>query len=147
MNKTILFFTILISSYFFVSCTSGLRKEIDATDNPTIKILKIREIAFQKRYALAIALYKQVQQEFPEDKALQVEIDYEIAFLYVKQKKYKKAKPKLEAIITKYETEETTEQPSKLPQWPYYLSKKILTDVVEKKLNENLTLWNRLFPE
>lgn len=134
-------------SYLIVSCASAVQKQINETDNPTIKMLNIREVAFQKRYRLAIKLYQQVQSEFPKDKALQVEIDYEVAFLHVKQKKYEQAKEQFEAIITQYEIEESSGKDSELPLWPYYLSKKILTDVVEVKLNEHLTLKDRLFPE
>lgn len=150
MQKNIRLTTILflLFAILMFSCETSLKKQVAETDNPKIKLLKIRQITFQGRYKLAERLYKEVQAENPTDAALQIAIDYEIAFLYVKRKKYAEAKPKFEAIIKQYDASiNSPENIDALPQWPYYLSLKILNDVVEVKLNEKFKFWKRLLPD
>lgn len=124
------------------SCASHIEQDILDETNVTVQLLKIREQTFLKRYKIAEKMYHRVQEDNGQNPSLYVEIEYEIAFLYVRQKKYKEAKPLLETLINRYEVDAGSDA---LPQWPYYLSKKILQDVVLPEL-EPRTFWDFVFP-
>lgn len=117
---------IILVGCSYISCTSTITTKLTQESNPNVQMLMAREQTFIKHYKLSEQLYKIIQQQHPEDVALMIEVDYELAFLKIKQKKYALAQPMFERIIEQYEL---GENPA-LPLWPYYLSKKMLDDVV-----------------
>lgn len=133
MHGILRFLLTFVVVFSIISCASSLEKELLNEPNTTIAMLKVRKLTFSQQYKLAEKLYKLLREKHLENTSLQVEIDYEIAFLYIKQKKYEKAKPLFENIINRYESDENS---NNLPQWPYYLSKKLLNDVVIQKLEK-----------
>lgn len=130
-------------SSIFISCKSKIESELAEEENPKIIIMRIRELTLSQRYKLAEQQYVALKQRFPDDAALQIEIDYEIAFISVRRKKYKQAKPLFEAILRQYETDANSDQ---LPEWPYYLSQKLLNDIIIPKLNKP-SFWSFLTPK
>ena len=127
----ILYVFFILTAGMLLSCASNVEEAIINEPNPLKQMLIIREYSFIRQYDTAEKLYLQMK-EIHDDPALLIEIEYELAFLQVQKKKYKKAETIFKDIIQTYENSIDN---SYLPQWPYYLSIKVLNDVVLPELN------------
>ncbi len=122
---TIFVFIVFISS--FTSCASKVLKNVDAQESAVLKLIIARDMISQTRYSLALRILRDMKEEYASNAQIVVEVDYEIAFIFLSRKRYKNAKERLEAIVAQYDE---VESKNTLPQWPYYLSKKLLEATV-----------------
>ena len=90
----------LLSILIFTSCVS--QKEIPA--DKTLEELKLTayEYSAKGNYKASERYYNEVVVRFGSDEATLVGAKYEIAHLYIKQKKYKEAEPILNEVISHY---------------------------------------------
>lgn len=98
MKKIILLFTIAL---IFASCQSA-PKDIPE-DTSAKELIQLGQTSFDNGNKKAALIYYQTLIErYGTDASYYIEGKYEIAHIYVKQKRYKDAKPLLEEIINIY---------------------------------------------
>lgn len=108
MKKTI--FTALALCAILSSCRSAPEEpKADATAREIIQMAQTEQNNNNSKNALFY--YGKLIQRYGTDTAVYVEGRFEIAHIYVKQKKYETAKPMLEEILTIY----SKSQPGQLP--------------------------------
>lgn len=105
---------------FFTACNSVPKPEDVSTDfTPQDIVLRAQQEFDKGNYKGAAAYYEIMRDRFPDDPAIQVQAEFEIGHILIKQKKWKHALEVLTPIIEKYE------QPGSvlLPQKYYILAK------------------------
>lgn len=108
MKKII--FTALILSALLSSCKSAPEEpKADATAREIIQMAQTEQNSNNTKDALYY--YGKLIERYGTDPAVYVEGRFEIAHIYVKQKKYGTAKPMLEEVLTIY----SKSQPGQLP--------------------------------
>lgn len=108
MKKIIL--TALVLGSLLVSCKSAPEEpKADATAREIIQMAQTEQNSNNSKDALYY--YGKLIQRYGTDTAIYVEGRFEIAHIYVKQKKYKTAKPMLEEVLEIY----SKSQPGQLP--------------------------------
>lgn len=122
-----------MSSFF--GCASSILKQVDSAEEPVLKFVIARDMITQMRYGLALKILQKIKEEYPNDGAIQIEADYEIAFISFTRKKYEQAEKEFETIITHYDS---LENKNALPQWPYYLSKSLLENSIYPETKKDL---------
>ncbi|MGP1593759.1 MAG: hypothetical protein ACTTH8_00705 [Treponema sp.] len=93
-----------VSALIFVTSCMSVPKESDIPDDATAIDLtqKAQESFDARNYRAANAYYHIILQRFPDDPAVYVAAEYEIAHLLIKKRKWQQAYTKLEGIIEKY---------------------------------------------
>ena len=127
-------FTVLFiaATMAFYSCES-IPKEPPPSDMTDREIIQLAQSAYDKNYYnVAEYYYKILLQRYGNYTNDYVEGRFELAHLYLKQKKYDKAVPMLQEIIDIYETS----TPGSLPGEYIILAKSDLAKVPEKKMAE-----------
>lgn len=132
-RKNLSLFLLLILIVLLSGCATRTKKQIRESNTKEEQLLLIRNLMYYHQYKDAIEMFTYVKEQDPENIALKVEVDYEIAFCYWKRKEYKKAKEQFEALIAYYDNNNLGDE---ILKWPYNLSKKILNDKVLPKLNK-----------
>ncbi len=126
MRILIYILLVFVLSFGFSGCASQSKEEIQNSEITTVQLLLIRNLIFQRNFDLAIEMLRYVKEQNPEDMSLHVEIDYEIAFSFWKKKDIEESKKHFEKLIAFYDENDAKD----IPQWPYFLSKKILEDKI-----------------
>ena len=100
-KKTIFFLALSLLSIAFTACQST---KLEVSNEATSReIIQKAQTAYDSGHSnLAISYYKILLQRYGMDTATYIEGRYEIAHIYVKQKKYLQAKPILEEILETY---------------------------------------------
>lgn len=126
--KKILSLTVIISAIIFASCKSH---EISVPSEAThLEIVQMAQTAFDKgKKKDALAYYEILIQRYGMDSAIYVEGKYEIAHIYLKQRKYKDA----EKILLELKDIYDSSTPGMLPG---AYRKMAMTDL--KKVQEQL---------
>ena len=93
---------------------------------------RAQEAVEVERWELALRYYDEFIRRFPEERGAIVEAEYEIAFIAYKQEQYVESIALFEAILQKYEEDET----GVLPEWPRVLSLRLLEIIDERMFEE-----------
>ena len=104
VKKSIFVALVLFVIIFVVSCTS-VPKNIPLELSAKELNQKAQECTAAENYAGAEVYYKTLIQRFGMDTSVLVPAEFELAHVYIKQKKYDKAKPILERVLTYYEVD------------------------------------------
>ncbi len=106
-KKSIFVALTFLAVIFIVSCAS-IPKEIPLELTAKELNQKAQECAAVENYAGAEVYYKTLIQRFGMDTSVLVPAEFELAHVYIKQKKYDKAKPVLERVLSYYEVDTGT---------------------------------------
>ncbi len=125
----------LTALFFSVSMTSCRSTQIEIPDNMTAKqLIQQGQNSYESgKYKTAQFYYNTVIERFGDDKATYIEARYEIAHLYIKQKKYNKAQPILEEIIGLFKNAEPGTLPASYEKLAEIELKKIPSNKKESK--------------
>ena len=104
VKKTIFVALVLFVIIFVVSCAS-IPKDIPLELSAKELNQKAQECTAAENYAGAEVYYKTLIQRFGMDTSVLVPAEFELAHVYIKQKKYDKAKPVLERVLSYYEVD------------------------------------------
>ncbi len=116
-------FAFVFLAGLLTSCATSVLKRVEEQESPMLKLVIARDMIHQTRYGLALRILEGIKEQYASDLQITIEVDYEIAFIALSRKRYEEVQERLEAIVAKYDT---AENKNALPQWPYYLSKKLL---------------------
>jgi outer membrane protein assembly factor BamD (BamD/ComL family) len=119
------------AAFLMYSCASSP----EIAENATVMeiVQKGQEATDRDRYRLAVYYYGTILERFPYDISAVCGAEYEIAFIHYKQKKYSTAKAEFQALLSRYEQEDS----ELLPQ-----EYKILGNIVLKKIDTALKEFN-----
>ena len=95
---------------------------------------RAQEAVEVERWELALRYYETFIDRFPDERGAIAEAEYEIAFIAYKQERYVESIALFEAILRKYEEDET----GMLPEWPRVLSLRLLEIIDERMFEEGL---------
>ena len=104
VKKSIFVALVLFVIIFVVSCAS-IPKDIPLELSAKELNQKAQECTAAENYAGAEVYYKTLIQRFGMDTSVLVPAEFELAHVYIKQKKYDKAKPVLERVLSYYEVD------------------------------------------
>ena len=104
VNKSIFVVLTFITIIFVVSCAS-IPKDIPLDLSAKELNQKAQECTAAENYAGAEVYYKTLIQRFGMDTSVLIPAEFELAHVYIKQKKYDKAKPVLERVLSYYEVD------------------------------------------
>lgn len=103
--KKILFVTTIFLAVIFVASCASIPKEIPLELSAKELNQKAQECTAAENYAGAEVYYKTLIQRFGMDTSVLIPAEFELAHVYIKQKKYDKAKPVLERVLSYYEVD------------------------------------------
>ena len=103
--KKILFVTTIFLAVIFVVSCASIPKEIPLELTAKELNQKAQECTAVENYAGAEVYYKTLIQRFGMDTSVLIPAEFELAHVYIKQKKYDKAKPVLERVLSYYEVD------------------------------------------
>lgn len=125
------FITVFASVLVFsalASCTSAAVEVAD--DVSSLEIVQMAQTAFDKgKSKAALQYYDILIQRYGMNTAIYLEGTYEIAHIYVRQKKYSKAEPLLREVLEIY----NSSQPGQFPGAYRKLAQKDLEKIEQKK--------------
>ena len=101
MMKLATLLTIFIAVFFVFSCASG-PVNIPHDLSPAEIIQRAQEASDRNRYNVAKQYYEALLERYPTNIDLVCTAEYEIAFIYYKQKKYAQAKDNFHALLDRY---------------------------------------------
>ena len=104
VKKTIFIALVSFAIIFVVSCAS-IPKNIPLELSAKELNQKAQECTAAENYAGAEVYYKTLIQRYGMDTSVLIPAEFELAHVYIKQKKYDKAKPILERVLTYYEVD------------------------------------------
>ena len=104
VKKSIFIALTFLAIIFVVSCAS-IPKEIPLELSAKELNQKAQECAAIENYVAAEVYYKTLIQRYGMDTSILVPAEFELAHIYIKQKKYDKAKPVLERVLSYYEVD------------------------------------------
>ncbi len=130
-NKWAILCLVLVCGTVF-SCMS-VPKDEDVPEDATAADItqKAQEAVDGHNYRAAHAYYAMILKRFESDEAVCVAAEFEIAHLFVKKHKWKKAYPLLESILEKYELSSGITLPPE-----YYKLAKIDYERVKEKIKK-----------
>ncbi len=102
-KRVVFIFGILV---LFSACTS-IPKDIPLDITAKELNQKAQECTAVSNYAGAEVYYKTLIQRFGMDISVLIPAEFELAHVYIKQKKYDNAKPLLEKVLSYYEVDST----------------------------------------
>lgn len=110
MKKIVFSFLVSFASVCFFSCASA---KVEVPDNASsLEIIQLAQTALDKGSAKkSLQYYEILLQRYGMNTAVYIEGRYEIAHIYVKQKKYSKAEPIINEILEIY----NASQPGQFP--------------------------------
>ena len=104
VKKTIFIALVSFAIIFVVSCAS-VPKNIPLELSAKELNQKAQECTAAENYAGAEVYYKTLIQRYGMDTSVLIPAEFELAHVYIKQKKYDKAKPVLERVLSYYEVD------------------------------------------
>lgn len=118
----------LLPIVVIAGCKSG-PAEIEKGLTPAEYFQRAQQAVIDRsNYDTALAYYRTVLEQFPNDRQNGVIARYEIAFIHYKQENYDKAREGFEEILSIYQEDKTGE----LPPWPPVLAEKLITKINEE---------------
>ena len=105
--KKILFVTTIFLAVIFVVSCASIPKDIPLELSAKELNQKAQECTAVENYAGAEVYYKTLIQRYGMDTSVLIPAEFELAHVYIKQKKYDKAKPLLEKVLSYYEVDAT----------------------------------------
>ncbi len=105
--KKILFVTTIFLAVIFVVSCASIPKDIPLELSAKELNQKAQECTAVENYTGAEVYYKTLIQRFGMDTSVLIPAEFELAHVYIKQKKYDKAKPLLEKVLSYYEVDAT----------------------------------------
>jgi outer membrane protein assembly factor BamD (BamD/ComL family) len=112
---------------FIVSCASG--PVVIPDDMPPAKIIqKAQEASDRNKYNLSLQYYRTLLARYGDTDEYLCTAEYEIAFIYYKQKRYTDARAGLEQLLARYDTVDA----ALLPPHFKILAEKVLSKIIEK---------------
>jgi outer membrane protein assembly factor BamD (BamD/ComL family) len=130
-KKNIYFLLILIVVPLFNTCLSQVI--IDDDLSPAELIQRAQEATDRNRYKIAMQYYQALYDRNTDYIDLVITAEYEIAFIYYKQKNYQLAREKFNSLINYYNTLDA----ELLPQQFKILSQIVLQRMDEKEKRKN----------
>lgn len=88
-------------------------------------VQRAQEASDRNRYSVSLQYYEAILEKFPYDMEYVCAAEYEIAFIYYKQKKYEPAKTGMNNLLERYNSPDE----ELLPQQYKVLARKILTTI------------------
>ena len=107
VKKSIFVALTFLAIIFVVSCAS-IPKDIPLELSAKELNQKAQECTAAENYAGAEVYYKTLIQRYGMDTSVLIPAEFELAHVYIKQKKYDKAKPLLEKVLSYYEFDNGT---------------------------------------
>jgi len=128
----------LLAAVFLIGCAT-VPDSIPDTLSPIEYFQKAQEAAAKQNYEAALLYYNTFIERNPQDAQRIVEAEFEIAFIYYKEKNYAVSLEQFRAILAKYS------QPGAelLPAWPRILSDKLIVIIGEKQAPEKAKSGNQ----
>jgi outer membrane protein assembly factor BamD (BamD/ComL family) len=112
---------------FFVSCVS--RPVVIPDDMPANKLIqKAQEASDSNKYSISLQYYEALREHYGDEAEYLCTAEYEIAFIYFKQKRYAESRAGLEKLHARYDDEDA----ALLPPHFKILSEKVLSKITEK---------------
>ena len=105
--KKILFVTTIFLAVIFVVSCASIPKDIPLELSAKELNQKAQECTAVENYAGAEVYYKTLIQRYGMDTSVLIPAEFELAHVYIKQKKYDKTKPLLEKVLSYYEVDAT----------------------------------------
>ena len=131
MKRFTLISTALLALFAFSCATTATEVEENLTPGEFFQKGQEATTNFQN-YEQALVYYKTFIERYPEQQALIVEAEYEIAFLYYKMGNNAVASDLFSRLLDKYERPEA----AILPAWPKVMSEKILEIINNSETEE-----------
>ena len=125
LRNIFVFFAITV---LVVSCVSGpvkISEDLTAAE----LVQRAQEASERSRYSLSLQYYETILERFPFDSEYVCAAEYEIAFIYYKQKKYEQSKAGFNALLERYDTQDEASLP---PEYKI-LAQKILETISERE--------------
>ncbi|MFQ3547758.1 MAG: tetratricopeptide repeat protein [Termitinemataceae bacterium] len=94
--------SLIVAAIMVLSCTSA-PIVIDDTLTPMELVQRAQDATDKNQYSAAMQYYQAILDRYPKDIDMVCAAEYEIAFLYYKQKKYTPAKERFRALLQRYE--------------------------------------------
>jgi outer membrane protein assembly factor BamD (BamD/ComL family) len=113
---------------FVSACQSGPR-DIPPDLSPEELIQRAQEAADKSRYTAALRYYETIRERYPTNMDLVCMVEYEIAFIHYKQKKYDEARAGFTALLERYEERDAELMPQQFKK----LARKVLEQIEEKE--------------
>ncbi|MDR0720681.1 MAG: tetratricopeptide repeat protein [Treponema sp.] len=109
--------------------------EISTELTPAELIQRAQEASDHNRYKVSFRYYETVLERFPTNMEYVCAAEYEIAFIYYKQKKYNESKAEFASLLKRYDTPDAELLPPKYR----ILSEKIMATISEIEAKRNRT--------
>jgi outer membrane protein assembly factor BamD (BamD/ComL family) len=119
---------ILAAAMYFSSCVTG-KVNIPENLSPSELIQRAQEASDKNRYRIALQYYQALYDRNTTNIDLVCAAEYEIAFIYYKQKKYAQAREGFNALLERYNTPDE----GYLPPAFKILALKVLERIEEKE--------------
>lgn len=120
--------TLLAVCCFAISCSSG--PEIIPEGLSPAELFQQAQIqSSQNRFEEALRYYQVFIDRYPDEEALLIEAEYEIAFIHYKQGDIDQAVEGFEALLEKYQGQNAPAY----PQWPRVMAGKLLDRITEEE--------------
>lgn len=126
-GKRLNFIFILIIAQIFNACASQVT--IDDNLSPSELIQRAQEATDRNRYKIAMQYYQALYERNRNNIDLVITAEYEIAFIYYKQKNYQLSREKFNSLLEYYDTPDS----ELLPQQFRILSNIVLQRIDEKE--------------
>ena len=120
------FFPALLTALLTFSCAT---RTVVIADHltPMELIQRGQEASDRNRFSVALQFYRALLERFPYDIDSRLAAEYEIAFIYYKQRDFNTAREKFEALLERYDTPDSELLP---PQF------KVLAGIVLARISE-----------
>jgi len=128
MNKLSTTLPVFVAALFFAACATG-KLNIPQGLSPSELIQRAQEASDKNRYNNALQYYEALLERNPTNIDLVCTAEYEIAFIYYKQKKYIRARAGFNALLERYNAYDGEYLP---PQFKL-LALKVLERIDEKE--------------
>ncbi|MDR2965945.1 MAG: hypothetical protein LBU88_09235 [Treponema sp.] len=130
-------FSVLLAALLFAACQTTVK--ISETLSPAELIQRAQEASDHNRYKIALQYYQALYDRNQTNMDLTITAEYEIAFIYYKQKKYDQAKEGMTSLLEYYDTPDQ----ELLPQHFKRLAQIVLARIDEKEAAKNRGLFSR----
>jgi outer membrane protein assembly factor BamD (BamD/ComL family) len=132
MKKSTYIMIVLAAAVYFSACVT--RVNIPDNLSPSELIQRAQEASDRNRYKVALQYYQALYDRNPTNIDLICAAEYEIAFIYYKQKKYAQARAGFDALLERYDTPDE----EYLPPAFKILALKVLEQIDEKEKKRSL---------
>ncbi|MCL2478856.1 MAG: tetratricopeptide repeat protein [Treponema sp.] len=123
------YIAIFLVAFFMMTAASCATKPVVIPDELTAAemVQRAQEASDRNRYTVSLQYYEAILERFPDDMEYVCTAEYEIAFIYYKQKKYDLSKTGMSNLLERYNSPDE----ELLPQQYKVLANKILTTITD----------------